>query len=258
MRAVLLCSLLLCAAPAVAETPAAPPALVPVTIQLLPAGTQVSIDGEPVDIAGGVVQLPEGRHHLLAVAPVESGHDFLEIAFDARPGMRPIRRVLPRLAALRVRAPLGYAVRFDEQLVGPGRPVGDEQELTVRTSAGVHRVTAESERGRVLRARAELWPGRIAEVRLGQPSIVPGLVIALHGLAAVGAGALLLGLHGQCSSPGGPEACTSIYDFSLQPNAPTVQPPLMGYITLGLGGAALAAGTIWLAVNAAHRPRPRR
>lgn len=230
-----------------------------VMVEVLPAGTRVLVDGDPVDARTSVVELVEGKHRVQALAPPDSGYDSLDFEIDVRVGMQPVRRVLPRLAQLRISAPRGYTVRVDNQMMLPGREAGTQQELTVTASPGTHQVTAESWRGRLLKQSALVVPGTAADIRLRPPSLVPGLVLAGVGIVGLAAGGAMVGLHGQCSSPntapeGSPRNCESVYDFSWQRDAVPLQPPVAGYLTLGLGGAALIVGTVWFAVNAADHP----
>ncbi|MCS6914055.1 MAG: PEGA domain-containing protein [Myxococcota bacterium] len=226
------------------------PLPVRVQFEILPPGTRVLVDGDPVDARTNVVELTEGRHRVQALAPPESGYDSLDFEIDVHVGMQPIRRVLPRLAQLRIQAPLGYTVRVDNQMMAPGRRVGLQQALTVNTGPGLHIVTAESWRGRLLRASAQLVPGTAADIWLRPPSLVPGLVLAGLGLVGLAGGAAMHGLHGQCSTT----ECEFIYDFSWQTEAPQLQPPAAAYLTLSLGAAALVVGSVWFAVNAADHP----
>lgn len=264
MRTLVLCSLVLLGlitGARAANSPVAPP--VPVTFQLFPTETQLFVDGVPIEWRAGAVELVQGRHRVDALAPPSSGYASRSFVIEARPGMAPVRRALQQLAQLHVQAPLGYQVRIGGQAVAATRESGVVQDVVTALPGGIYRVTAESWRGRRLRANVELHPGRAAEVRLSPPSLVPGAVLAAAGLVGVAIGATFIGLHGTCfdrnTAPlGAPRNCASVYDFGWQTNAENLQPPSLGYLSLAIGAGELIAGTIWFAVNAANHPSLRR
>ncbi len=232
------------------------PQPVRVPIKWFPPDARVLVDGDPVDARDGVVELVAGKHQVQALASPGSGYDSRQIEIEAVTGMPPLMIVLPRLAQLGIRAPAGYAVRVDNNLLPPGEPVSRNarQNLTM-VSPGTHSITATSWRGRLRGTTGLAVPDRRTDLVLDPPSLAPGIVFMTLGALAIAGGAVALTYDGTCvedvtaQSP----VCAHLVDSA---NA--------SYVTLGVGGAALLTGIIWFAVNAVdhpafhHEPGPRK
>lgn len=221
------------------------PLPVPVQLEWSPPEARILIDGDPVDARNPVVELVEGRHRVQALAPPGSGYASRDLDLDVRVGMPPYRIQLQRQALLRIRAPRGYGVRLDNQIVGTGEDQGKELDLTTPANPGPHTVTAVSWRGRQLTQNTVAVPGNRTEVRIRAPALWPGALLGSAGLLAIVGGAVALPYNNQCiDAPKDPlTECPNFYATDWQ-----------SYTAFGVGGAALLAGAIWFGYNAANHP----
>lgn len=224
---------------------------VSVRFEWAPEGARLLVDGDPIDGKGAaVVDLLEGKHRVQLLPPKDSEYDARDVDVQVRFGMDAVRILPVKRAELRVQAPSGYALRIDGNLVQPTRVQGNVQEAVLATSPGSHTVTATSWRGLTRSATISTLPGAPTDVQITPPPLAPGLLLGAAGLLGIAGGAAMIALHGTCSVPD----CTLQYDFSWQRDATTQAAPAAGYLTLALSGAALVAGTVWFAYNAANHP----
>lgn len=207
-----------------------------------PAEAQVLVDGIKVDPRDRTVEVPEGTHHVEALAPRGSPYESWASDIVVKQGMEPLRIALQQLTELRITAPQGYTVSVDNQLLPTsGLPAsGYLVETAYPITAGTHTVNAVSWRGLQLTRHVEVLPRASTEVILKPPALVPGLVLMAAGAASLVAGGVLLAYDGHFSDPRG----LYVYNFTIG-----------SAVALSAGAAGFLAGTIWFAHNAANHPR---
>lgn len=216
---------------------------VEVKFEWSPPGSKLLVDGEAVDPRIRAMELPEGKHEVQVLAPQGSSelYEPLREQIEVQMGMAPVRLVLQRRTELRIRAPRGYTISIDNKLKSPEdlRPQGLFVEVSERSPAGTHTVSAVSWRGLQLTSQVEVLPRTTADVQLNPPSLVPGAVIGTIGALGIIAGGVLLAFDGK------PTDSRDVlrYDF-LTP----------AVVTMSVGGAALLTGAIWFGRNAANHP----
>lgn len=207
-----------------------------------PPEAQVLVDGIKVDPRDRTVEVPEGTHHVEALAPRGSPYESWASDIVVKQGMDPIRIALQQLTELRITAPQGYSVSVDNQLLSTsGLPAsGYLIETAYPITPGTHIVNAVSWRGLQLTRHVEVLPRASTEVILKPPILAPGLVLMAAGAAALVTGGVLLAYDGQFSDPRG------LYRYNFTTGAA---------VALSAGAASFLAGTIWFAHNAANHPR---
>jgi hypothetical protein len=216
----------------------------PVKVKLdwSPPEARVLVDGDPVDPRDRMVELPEGIHHVEALAAPGSPYESTVRDIVVKQGMEPVLIALQRLTELRIQAPQGYTVSVDNQLLPTSslQASGDMVETAYPITAGSHTVNAVSWRGLSLSRRVEVLPRASADAILKPPALAPGLTLMALGAASLVAGGVLLAFDGQPTDPRN----LLIYKTTLG-----------SAVALGGGGLALLAGTIWFGRNAANHPR---
>lgn len=227
--------------------PPTPPPPVPVKLEWQPTDAYVLIDGKPIEGRNGTAEIPlkAGPHGLKAVSPPY--YEDLDRSISVTAGMPSVRLVLEPLSPVRLESPRGYAVEVDQRkIAGVAREQrAAEQADLLFLRPGLHHFSATGPRGRLLEARATVrldHAGRPLQVRILPPGLAGGLTLGTLGLVAgiVGAG-LLGGAFAGCSQP----------DCSTPQGAL----PVAGYALLSIGTTMLIPGIVWLASNAANRPR---
>lgn len=215
---------------------------VKVKLEWQPPEAQVLVDGIRVDPREHSVELPEGTHHFEALAPRGSPYESWADDIVVKQGMEPLRIALQQLTELRIKAPKGYTVSVDNQLL----PTSDLQassymvETGYTITAGPHTVSAVSWRGLQLTRRIEVLPRASTNVVLNPPLLAPGLVLMAAGAASLITGGVLLAFDGQ------PSDNLGLFRYNFTTGAA---------VALSAGAVALLAGTIWFGHNAANHPR---
>lgn len=214
----------------------------PVKFEWSPEGTRVLVDGEVIDSRDKVIEVSEGTHKVEAIAP--RGYESTVFNIEVRVGMEPVRIALQRLTELRIQAPAGYSVSVDSQMLSSeGSQIhGRVAELALRTTPGVHTVTATSWRGYQISQRVEALPRTSTDAVITPPSLVPGAVIGTLGLLATLAGTAVF-------------IVGNTQDICYRTDCSTYfKPDLPGGLLVGLGGAALIAGIGWFSWAASNHP----
>jgi hypothetical protein len=207
-----------------------------------PPEARVMVDGDQVDPRDRMIELPEGVHHVEALAPPGSPYESTIRDLVVKQGMDPVLIALQRLTELHIEAPLGYTVSIDNQLLPTSnlQASGYMVETSYPITAGVHSVNAVSWRGLTLSRRVEVMPRALTDVVFKPPALAPGIVLMTLGAASLITGGVLLAFDGQ------PTDSRDLVRYNFTYGAAAA---------LGLGGAGLLAGTIWFAHNAANHPR---
>ncbi len=207
-----------------------------------PPEARVLVDGDPVDVRDRMVELPEGVHHVEALAPRGQPYESTVRDINVKLGMEPVRIALQRLTELRIQAPQGYTVSVDNQLLPTSslQASGDMVETAYPITSGVHTVNAVSWRGLSLSRRVEVLERASTEAILRPPALAPGIALMALGAASLVTGGVLLAFDGKPSDSRG----LLQYDFKAG-----------AAVALGGGGLALLAGSIWFGRNAANHPR---
>jgi hypothetical protein len=215
---------------------------VKVKLEWQPPEAQVLVDGIRVDPRERSVELPEGTHHFEALAPRGSPYESWADDIAVKPGMEPLRIALQQLTELRIKAPEGYTVSVDNQLLPTsGLPASSYMvETGYPITAGPHTVSAVSWRGLQLTRRIEVLPRASTNVVLNPPLLAPGLVLMAAGAASLVTGGVLLAYDGQ------PSDALGLFRHNFTVGAA---------VALSAGAVALLAGTIWFGHNAANHPR---
>lgn len=215
----------------------------PVSVKLewTPNDARVQVDGEPVDSRDRIVELSEGKHKVEAIAPRGSSYQSTVFDIDVHVGMEPIRIALQRLTELYIKAPRGYTVSLDSQVVPSAQLQvrGLAIEGTVAAKPGEHTVTATSWRGVQISRQVDVTPLSRTEAVLSPPSLAPGVTLMVLGAAGLATGGALIGLDGSCARAD----CLTQRNFIIP-----------GAVTAGVGGALFLSGAIWFAYNAANHP----
>lgn len=212
-----------------------------VKFEWTPPDARILVDDHPVEARDKEMELPEGTHHVQALAPRGSGYESTVTDIEVRQGMDPVRIALQRLTELHIKAPRDYTVSVDAQVLPPSKLTlhGQMQEANVPVTPGAHTVTATSWRGLNLTRSPQVLPRTSTDVILNPPSLVPGILLGTLGIGALIAGGVLLPLNGQFTDS------TELNRWQTMPGAA---------VLLGAGGAALLGGAIWFGVSAANHP----
>lgn len=217
---------------------------VAVKFEWTPENARVLVDGEPVDGRDKVIELSEGPHKVEAIAPRDSPYDSNVFNIDVRIGMEPVRIALQRLTELRIKAPAGYTVSVDSQVIASERlQIQDKvAETALPTTPGPHTITATSWHGYQISRKVEAQARSSTDAVIRPPSLAPGAVLGTLGLLSTLAGTavFIVGYTDNiCTRPD----CTTFFN-----------PDLPGGLLVGLGGAVLIAGVSWFGWSAANHP----
>lgn len=207
-----------------------------------PKDAIVRVDNRVVSAGYPVMELSEGSHRVEVLAPPGQPYESIAQDLDVRRDMEPVRLLLQRLTELRVKAPRGYSVSIDSQILPSERfrENGLQIETSHKTTPGLHLVSATSFRGLRLTKYVEVRPGGSADAVIRPPALWPGALLATAGLLTAGAGLGLYFFDGRCIDAD----CLFVTNY-----APA------SYTMMAVGGAAFVSGVIWLGYNASHHPR---
>lgn len=217
---------------------------VAVKFEWTPPEARVLVDGEDVDSRDKVIEVSEGSHKVEAIAPRGSPYESTVIQIDARIGMEPVRIALQRLTELRIKAPAGYSVSVDSQVIAAERlqVKGQAAETTLPTTPGPHTIAATSWRGYQISHKVEAAARTSTDANIRPPSLAPGAVLGTLGLLSTVAGIAVYVVGYSDASCTRPD-CAYIF-----------KPDLPGGLLMGLGGAAFIAGISWFSFSAANHP----